>query len=169
MKRLIISLVVLAVLTTMAIPVYSKGKGGSNLKVIDANGLRLGKVVGAGFAGEEARVATTIGGEFVILNVARDFVSGTRLSVFFKLFDCAGQGFISPSLDLLMLNAVVGVDNSVYKVLDRDPALLESFRVKSRLNSGVACANTAFDAINQLPATRLGDLSEFTLHFEYLE
>jgi len=56
MKGLIISLVVLVVLTVIAIPIYSKDKdkdkGGSNLRVIDATGLTLGEVVGAGFSGE---------------------------------------------------------------------------------------------------------------------
>ena len=165
MKRLIISLVVLAVLIVMAIPIYSKGKGGSNLKVIDANGLTLGKVVGAGVFGEEAQVVTTIGGEFVILLVDRDGISPVHIPRF-KVVNCAGQAFIDPAPGNLIIIGVGGVDNSVYKVLDRDPALLEDFTVKSFLRSG-GCDNVSFFTTDMFPATHLGDLSELTPPFEY--
>jgi len=167
MKGLIISLVVLAVLTVMAIPIYSKGKGGSNLRVIDANGLTLGKVVGAGVAGEEAQVVTTIGGEFVILLVDRDRI-GTLDFPHFKVIDCAGQAFLPATPGNLIIIGVGGVDNSVYKVLDRNPALLEDFMVKSLLRRD-GCDDIDFFATNMLPATYLGDLSELTPPFEYFE
>jgi len=166
MKRLIISLVVLSVLTVMAIPIYSKGKGGSNLRVIDANGLTLGKAVGAGTAGEEAQVVTTIGGEFVILLVDRDAISPVE-SPRFKVVNCAGQAFLPATPGKLLLIGVGGVDNSVYKVLDRNPALLEDFEVKSFLRR-VGCEDRDFSDANMLPATRLGDLTEFTTPFKFL-
>jgi len=49
--------------------------------------------------------------------------------------------------------------------------LLEDFTVKSRLRirGGGGCEDVDFPATNMLPATHLGDLSEFTPPFEYLE
>jgi len=113
-------------------------------------------------------VATTIGGELVIFEVRRLNVIGPSAHVRFKYDDCVGQGFISTGSNSLMLIAVVDVDDSVYKVLDRNPALLEDFTVESQLtNSG--CSNVSFALTNMLPATRLGDLTEFTTPFEFLE
>ncbi len=68
-----------------------------------------------------------------------------------------------------MLTAVVDSDNSVYKALDRDAALLESFTAESRLSRGVSICQKAglpVAKVNMLPATRLGDLSGFTPPFE---
>jgi len=161
MNRIIISLVVLVVFTVMAIPIFGGGKRRSNIKVVDANGLVLGKVVGMASAGAEAQVATTVGGELVILRVSRVFISGTEL-VSFKVDNCAGQGFLPSSTTRFMITGVGGVDNSVYKVLDRNPALLESFTTESILLFG-GCDDVSFAESSMLPATRLGDLSEFTL------
>jgi len=172
MKGLIISLVVLVVLTVIAIPIYSKDKdkdkGGSNLRVIDATGLTLGEVVGAGFSGEVAQVATTIGGEFVILEVRRLNVIGPNAHVRFEYDDCMGQGFMSQGSNSLMLIAVVDVDDSVYKVLDRNPALLKDFTVESQLIFS-GCIDSSFALTDMLPATRIGDLTEFTTPFEFSE
>ena len=169
MKGLITSLVVLAVLTVMAIPTYGKGKGVSKLKVIDANGLVLGSVVGIAGGGQIAEVETTVGGELVILHVSENKVVGTNVgNLRFKDDDCEGQGFLTDSG--LIITMVAGADSSVYKVLDRDPGRLESFIVESILNSPPGeCSNEDFDSTNMLPATRLGDLSEFTPPFRYLE
>jgi len=68
-----------------------------------------------------------------------------------------------------MLTAVVDNDNSVYKTLDRDAALLESFIAESRLSRGVSiCTKAGLPVmkVDMLPATRLGDLSGFTPPFE---
>jgi len=169
MKGLITSLVVLAVLTVMAIPTYGKGKGVSNLKVIDANGLVLGSVVGIAGGGQTAEVETTVGGELVILHVSENIVSGTNVgNLRFKEDNCEGQGFLIDTG--LKVTMVAGVDSSVYKVLDRNPALLEFFTVESILHDPPGeCSNQDFHSTNMLPATRLGDLSEFTPPFRFLE
>ena len=168
MKRLIISLVVLVVLTVMAIPIYSKGKGGSNLRVIDATGLVLGKVVGfSDDSGINPFVSTTMGGEIVILLVRpEDIFAGS--TPFFKLINCQEQAYFGGIDSNLTLTGIGRSDNSVYKVLDRDPALLESFTVMSLARFGI-CTNQSFFATDLLPSTRLGDLSELTPPFEYLE
>jgi len=171
MKGLIISLVVLVVLTTMVIPIYGRGgKGGSNLRVIDANGLILGKVVGIEGGGRTANVSSTVGGELVIFYLIDGGVQGSTEIVFFETVDdCTGQAY-TPDFGLeLILTAVVDVDNSVYKVLDRDPGLFKSFTVESQLPRGSVCEDVSFFITNLLPATRLGDLSGFTLPFEYFE
>jgi len=165
MKGLITSLVVLVVLTVMAIPTYGKGKGVTkNLKVIDANGLVLGSVVGVADRGATAEVETTVGGELIILHVSRNSLANnpTVFGLHFKEDDCEEQeqGYLHDNG--LIITAVVGVDKSVYKVLDRDTASLERITVESILISGAGeCVDTSFDRPDMLPATRLGDLSEF--------
>jgi len=169
MKGLITSLVVLAVLTVMAIPIYGKGKGVSKLKVIDANGLVLGSVVGIADGGQTAEVETTVGGEVVILHVSENIVRGTNLgNLRFKGPNCEGQGYLIDSG--LIVTMVAGIDSSVYKVLDRDPVLLERITVESILHDPPGeCSDEDFESPNMLPATRLGDLSEFTLPFRISE
>jgi len=151
----------------LTIPTYSKGKGGSNLRVTDANGLMLGKVVGIGGAGELVAVETIVGGELVILTVTRIELFGTNI-VFFKDSVCGGQGFITDETFEILLTAIGGVDNSVYKVLDRDETP-EDFTVESLLSFGAVCDDVSFFRTNMLPATRIGDLSEFTTPFEIFE
>jgi len=172
MKGLIISLVVLVVLTVIAIPIYSKdkdkNKGGSNLRVIDATGLVLGKVVGfSDDSGINPFVSTTVGGEIVILLVQPEeiFAGSTP---HFKLIDCQGQAYFAGIDSNLGLTGIGRSDNSVYKILDRDPALLESFTVMSLASFGI-CNNVSFFTTDLLPSTRIRDLTEFTTPFEFSE
>jgi len=171
MKSSITSLVVLIVLTVLTISTYSWGKSISSLKVIDANGQPLGKVVGIEGGGKTANVASTVGGELVIFYLIDGGVKGSTDAVYFETVNnCTGQAYIPDLFGLkLILTAVVDVDNSVYKVLDRDPGLFKALTVESQLPSGDGCEDISFFLSNLLPATRLGDLSEFTLPFEYVE
>jgi len=99
--------------------------------------------------------------------VGRLNVIGPNAHVRFKLDDCVGQGFLTGTNNLLSV-AVVDVDDSVYKALDRNPALLEDFIVESQLIFS-GCIDSSFALTDMLPATRIGDLTEFTTPFEFLE
>ncbi len=128
----------------------------------------MGKVVGfSDDSGINPFVSTTVGGEIVIFLILPEEIFGGSTPVF-KLINCQGQAYLGGIDSTLILTAIGRSDNSVYKVLDRDPALLESFTVMSLARFGV-CNNVSFFTTDLLPATRLGDWSELTTPFELFD